>query len=72
MTVIELAMKLNCFKSIEEASRLIKLGALKVNSTTCKNPTEALVFGQHILMNYITIVKAGKSIIKNYIKFDFI
>jgi tyrosyl-tRNA synthetase len=60
MTVIELAMKLNHFKNLEEANRIIKGGGFKINSVTTTDPAEALIFGQHILTNNITVVRVGK------------
>jgi tyrosyl-tRNA synthetase len=60
MTIIELAMKLNHFRNIEEADRIIKAGGFKINAVTSIDPAEALVYGYHILMNNITVVKVGK------------
>ena len=59
MTVVELATKLNHFPTIEEANRVIKGGGFKINSVNSTNPAEALIFGQHILMNNISVVKVG-------------
>jgi hypothetical protein len=60
MTVIELAMKLKHFNKIEDAEHIMKHGGFKINSTNIANPAEALVFGQHILMNNISVVRSGE------------
>jgi tyrosyl-tRNA synthetase len=60
MTVIELAMKANCFKNIEDAATKIQAGGFRINHTLITNPQEVLIHGQHILLNNISVIKVGK------------
>lgn len=60
MTVLECALAAKCFRSPEDAAHIIKAGGFKINGTLCTNPQEALVYGQHILINNITIIRVGK------------
>lgn len=60
MTVLELAMKAQCFKDMNVAERIIKEGGLYINFARATDPSAALVFGQQILMNNITVIRVGK------------
>lgn len=64
MTVLECAMKTNGFKNIDEAIYVIESGGFRMNHTVIKNPSEVLIYGQHILMNNLSVIRIGK---KNYI-----
>ncbi|CAF0794593.1 unnamed protein product, partial [Brachionus calyciflorus] len=57
MSVLECVVKANCFKSIEEAAKIIQAGGFRINGTMITNPQEALIYGQHILPNNITIIR---------------
>ena len=59
MTVMECALKAKCFRSPEDAIHIIKGGGFRINHALVSNPEEALIFGQHILMNNTTIIRVG-------------
>lgn len=59
MSVLECALEAKCFRSIEDASSVIKSGGFRINGTLITNPQESLIYGQHILTNNITIIRVG-------------
>jgi tyrosyl-tRNA synthetase len=63
MTAIECAMKANCFPNIEDAAKKIKSGAFRINHTLVTNPQEGLIYGQHILLNNISVLKIGNRVV---------
>ncbi|OXU18021.1 hypothetical protein TSAR_004213 [Trichomalopsis sarcophagae] len=60
MTAFDLAMKAKCFKSESDAIRLIKAGAFYINYKRVTDLDEKIKFGNHILPNYITLIRTGK------------
>ncbi len=63
LTVAECALKAKCFKTLDLAMHIIKAGGFRMNHTLITNPQEALIYGQHILTNNISVIRVGK---KNY------
>lgn len=64
MSVLECAVEAKCFRSIEDATSIIKAGGFRINGTLVTNPQESLIFGQHILSNNITIIRVGKYLLQ--------
>lgn len=58
--MLECALKANCFRTVEDAAHIIQAGGFKINGTLATDPQEALIYGQHILMNNITVIRVGK------------
>jgi tyrosyl-tRNA synthetase len=60
MSVSECALKVKCFKNIEECLQIIRAGGFRMNHTLVTNPEEVMIYGQHILNNNITVIRVGK------------
>ncbi|XP_003707527.2 tyrosine--tRNA ligase, mitochondrial [Megachile rotundata] len=63
LSVYELAMKANCFKTNNDARRIIEAGGFYINYQKITNTEEIIVRGIHILSNNISLLRVGK---KNY------
>ncbi|XP_053975409.1 tyrosine--tRNA ligase, mitochondrial [Hylaeus volcanicus] len=63
LSVYDLAMKANCFKTEHDARRIISAGGFYINYQKITNAEEILVPGIHILSNNVTLLRVGK---KNY------
>jgi tyrosyl-tRNA synthetase len=59
-SVTECALKAKCFRSLDEAIRIIKAGGFRMNHSVITNPEEVLIYGQHILNNNISIIRVGE------------
>ncbi|KAL0109397.1 hypothetical protein PUN28_014459 [Cardiocondyla obscurior] len=60
ITVYELAKKVNCFKSDNDAERIITAGGFYVNHQKITNLNEVIVPGIHILSNNTSLLRVGK------------
>lgn len=60
ITAYDLAMKINCFKSENDAKRIIPAGGFYINYNKILNVNEVLTPGIHILPNNLTLVRVGK------------
>ncbi|XP_059617567.1 tyrosine--tRNA ligase, mitochondrial [Phlebotomus argentipes] len=63
LSVLDVAMKAECFSSKEDAMRIITAGGFRINNQRTTNIAEVLSPGIHILKNGITLLRVGK---KNY------
>lgn len=63
LSVLDVALKIGCFKTERDAVRIIGAGGLYINQQRCTNTEEAIVPGIHILANSLMLVRVGK---KNY------
>jgi tyrosyl-tRNA synthetase len=59
MSVSECALKAKCFRSLDDAIRIIKAGGFRINHTIVNNPEEVMIYGQHILNNNISVIRVG-------------
>lgn len=60
MSVSECALKVKCFKTIEECVRVFEMGGFRMNHTLMTNPEEVMIYGQHIMNNDMTVIRVGK------------
>lgn len=60
LTSYGLAMKIKCFKSEHDASRIIPAGGFYINHSKVTNINEVITPGIHILPNKLTLVRVGK------------
>ncbi|XP_058799379.1 tyrosine--tRNA ligase, mitochondrial isoform X2 [Phymastichus coffea] len=63
MTVFDLAMKANCFKTERDAVRIIKAGGLYINYERVTDLETVIKQRVHILPNNVTLIRTGK---RNY------
>jgi len=68
LTILDLAMKLNVFKSEKNAQKIIESGGFYVNQCRRTNIDELIIAGDHILSNDMSLIRIGK---KNYIIIDW-
>ncbi|CAG9094317.1 unnamed protein product [Plutella xylostella] len=59
-TVLDLAMKANCFGSQTDAMRIINAGGFYINHQKMKNIDEVITESAHILPNLISLLRVGK------------
>ncbi|XP_042241501.1 tyrosine--tRNA ligase, mitochondrial-like isoform X1 [Homarus americanus] len=62
-SVLDLALKAQCFKDERDARRIIEAGGFYINLSRVSNPDLILVPGAHILPNGLSLLRVGK---KNY------
>jgi len=62
-SVLDLALKIGCFKNEKAAVETISRGGFYINQIRRTNTEEILVPGKHILPNNLTLVRVGK---RNY------
>ncbi|CAG7837058.1 unnamed protein product, partial [Allacma fusca] len=62
-TVLDMALKAGCFKTLNDALRIIEAGGFYLNYQRIKNCQEVIVPGIHILPNHMSLARVGK---KNY------
>lgn len=60
LTVYELATQIKCFKSDQDARRIITAGGFYINYVKVTNLNEIIVPGIHILSNNVTLLRVGK------------
>ena len=60
ISVIDLALKLGCFKKEKDAVRIITAGGFYINQTRKTNIDELIMLGIHVLSNHLTLVRVGK------------
>ncbi|KAK0087817.1 hypothetical protein PV325_014001 [Microctonus aethiopoides] len=60
LTTYGLAMKINCFKTEQDALRIIPAGGFYINNSKIINVNEVITPGIHILPNNLTLVRVGK------------
>ncbi|KAL1116067.1 hypothetical protein AAG570_005562, partial [Ranatra chinensis] len=60
MTIRQMVLSARCFLELGDAERIIRSGGLYINHQRVTNPDEALVFGVHILPNYLSLVRVGE------------
>lgn len=60
LTAFELAMKVNCFKSTEDAVRIINAGGFYINYRRVTDVDQVIKPGVHILPNNVTLIRTGK------------
>lgn len=60
LTVYNLAQKAKCFKTDNDAERIITAGGFYINHQKITNLHEAIVPGIHILSNNISLLRVGK------------
>lgn len=60
LTVYNLARKAKCFKSDNDAERIIAAGGFYINHQKVTNLNEVVVPGIHILSNNISLLRVGK------------
>ena len=60
ISVIDLALKLGCFKKEKDAVRIITAGGFYINQTRITNIDELIMLGIHVLSNHLTLVRVGK------------
>ena len=68
LTVAECALEAKCFKTLDLAIHIIQSGGFRMNHTLITNPQEALIYGQHVLTNNISVIRVGKIYIINIIR----
>jgi tyrosyl-tRNA synthetase len=68
MSVLDLAMKMGCFHTENDAVRIISAGGFYINQVREQNVDKILIPGQHILPNQTTLVRVGK---RNYYIVDW-
>ena len=68
MTILQLAMKLQCFKNEKIAQDVIQSGGFSINQIKRTNIDQVILPGEHILQNQLSLVKIGK---KNYVIVDW-
>ena len=68
MTILQFAMKLQCFKNEKIAQDIIQSGGFSVNQIKRTNIDQVILPGEHILHNQLSLVKIGK---KNYVIVDW-
>ncbi|XP_044758945.1 tyrosine--tRNA ligase, mitochondrial [Coccinella septempunctata] len=62
-SILDLAMKVQCFPRIEDAVRIISAGGFYINQQKANNPNEILNNNVHRLSNNVSLLRVGK---KNY------
>ncbi|XP_070501857.1 tyrosine--tRNA ligase, mitochondrial [Chironomus tepperi] len=62
-TLMDLALKAECFKNKNDANRIITAGGFYINMKRSTNPQEIVVPNIHILNNGISLIRVGK---RNY------
>ncbi|XP_020296694.1 tyrosine--tRNA ligase, mitochondrial [Pseudomyrmex gracilis] len=60
ITVYDLAMKVKCFKTEDDAQRIITAGGFYINHQRIMNKHEVIVPGIHILSNNVSLLRVGK------------
>lgn len=60
ITVYDLAMKVKCFKTEDDAQRIITAGGFYINHQRITNMQEVIVPGIHILSNNVSLLRVGK------------
>ncbi|KAF7281871.1 hypothetical protein GWI33_004072 [Rhynchophorus ferrugineus] len=63
LSILELTMKIGCFPTKQDATRIISAGGFYINQKRVQNPSEVLSSNAHILKNNISLIRVGK---KNY------
>lgn len=63
LSVFDLAMKVKCFPTERDASRIISAGGFYINQKKVTNVSEVIVPGIHILQNGLSLLRVGK---RNY------
>ena len=59
-TILDMAMKANCFANISDAGRIIRAGGLYVNQIQITDPDMIVDPNEHILPNDCTLIRVGK------------
>ncbi|CAB0040847.1 unnamed protein product [Trichogramma brassicae] len=59
MTVLDLAMKAECFKTMKDAIRVINAGGFHINYTRITD-IDQIISGKHRLKNDVTLIRVGK------------
>uniref|UniRef100_A0A336MFZ3 Tyrosine--tRNA ligase n=2 Tax=Culicoides sonorensis TaxID=179676 RepID=A0A336MFZ3_CULSO len=69
LSVFDLVMKVKCFPTEKDASRIISAGGFYINQRKVTNLSEVIVPGVHILQNGVSLLRVGK---RNYyiVKFN--
>ncbi|XP_072044425.1 tyrosine--tRNA ligase, mitochondrial-like [Amphiura filiformis] len=62
-TVFDIAMRVKCLPEGVYGEKIVKEGGFSINQKKIFNPDQALIRGEHILPNGITLIRVGK---KNY------
>lgn len=60
LTAFKLAVKAKCFKTENDAKRIIQAGGFYINFARIDNENEPVLQGTHILPNKITLLRTGK------------
>ncbi|KAG5673974.1 hypothetical protein PVAND_003970 [Polypedilum vanderplanki] len=60
MTILNIGMRVGCFKHENDAKRIISAGGFYINMKRSNNPSEILTPNVHILPNDITLIRVGK------------
>ena len=63
LSVLDLAIKVGCFRTEKDAIRIIRAGGFSINMVKIQNTEETLTHGKHIMANGLSIIRVGK---KNY------
>ena len=63
LTMLDLAMKVGCFKSERDATRVISAGGFYINHIRVSNTEEVVVPDMHLLPNNSMLIRVGK---RNY------
>jgi len=60
LTVLDLALKVGCFRTEKDALRIISAGGFSINMVRLTNTEEVLTHGKHIMENGLTVIRVGK------------
>ena len=60
LTVLDLALKVGCFRTEKDAVRIIGAGGFSINMVRVSNTEEVLTHGKHIMENGLTLIRVGK------------
>ncbi len=60
LCMLDFAMKVGCFRTEQDALRIMVAGGFYVNQVRMGNPEEMLVPGLHLLPNNTSLVRVGK------------
>ncbi|XP_014210866.1 tyrosine--tRNA ligase, mitochondrial [Copidosoma floridanum] len=60
ITAFDIAMKANCFKTAQDAHRIIRAGGFYINYERIKDPDLMIEPSVHILRNNVTLLRTGK------------
>lgn len=59
-TVLEMALAAKCFRNEDDARRIIDAGGFSINYRKVTQPDYVLILGEHILPNYVSLVRVGR------------